>query len=100
VNAVEQAIVDAMTKLRWIVVKERPGVIRGTLNLRRHVAIITVTYTSEWYHIAYAGSENLHYERWPDGSAKIHLNYNGWIKNLMRQIDARLPALPRREPGG
>lgn len=96
IAAVEQAVLEGMKRLRWIPVKERDGTIRGTLHLRRHIAVVTVTYTSTWYRIQYTDSENLRYRRGYWGEETIHTNYNAWIRNLIREINARLPAMPQR----
>ena len=90
-DQVEQAIMEAMRVQKWIAVKERPGLIRGTLNIRRHTAIVRVEYTASSYQIIYVDSSKLQYERDDDGSEVIHKNYNSWIFNLMREINARLP---------
>ncbi|WP_198378269.1 hypothetical protein [Neoroseomonas rubea] len=67
--------------LGWQTDVVRPGVIRATLNLRTHVAVVEITYNQEVFSIIYADSSNLGY----DGTS-IHKNYNGWIENLERVI--------------
>lgn len=67
--------------LGWQTDVVRPGVIRATLNLRSHVAVVEITYNQEVFSIIYLDSTNLDY----DGSS-IHKNYNGWIMNLERAI--------------
>jgi hypothetical protein len=67
--------------LGWQTDAVRPGVIRATLNLRTHVAVVEITYNQEVFSIIYADSSNLGY----DGTS-IHKNYNGWIENLERVI--------------
>jgi hypothetical protein len=72
--------------LGWQMEPVRPGVMRGTLNLRSHVAVVEITYSADAFAINYVDSRNLGY----DGTS-IHKNYNGWIENLERAI-AQQPA--------
>jgi hypothetical protein len=67
--------------LGWQTDLVRPGVMRATLNLRSHVAVVEITYSADAFAIRYLDSRNLQY----DGSS-IHKNYNGWIQNLERAI--------------
>lgn len=90
-DRVEQAIIEGMLARKWIPLKEQPGVIRGTLNVRRHSAVVRIVYTSNSYEITYVDSGNLLYRGSADGSARIHGRYNTWVINLMREINARLP---------
>ncbi len=79
----EQAIKTAGTKLGWNMAKLEPGLIRGTLNLRKHVAVVDISYDGRGYSIDYVDSENLKYD---EETGQIHKNYNSWIQNLERQI--------------
>ncbi len=82
----------AGASLGWIMVEERPGVIRGTLNLRTHQAVVDVPYDRTAYSIRYVSSSDLNYT--PAGTYEghsapmIHRNYNGWIENLDHRIAA------------
>ena len=87
-NDVKKAIIRAGAGLGWTMKAKKPGLIVGTLFLRKHVAIIDVRYTKNAYSIYYKDSQNLNY----DGT-NIHKNYNGWVQNLNRQIQAQLSAL-------
>jgi len=64
------------------------GHIVASLYLREHVAIVDITYTKKAYNIKYKNSQNLSY----DGT-NIHSNYNGWVQNLSRQIQAQLSGI-------
>ena len=86
--AVRGAIIQAGAGLGWVMTDAKPGVLQGTLNLRSHSAVVEIPYTSTTYSILYKSSTNL---MQPDGS--IHKNYNGWIQNLQRDINARVSAL-------
>jgi hypothetical protein len=82
---VEKAVVRAGTALGWKMQPVRPGVMVGTLNLRRHSAIVDVTFDTRTFNITYKDSVELDY----DGT-NIHRNYNGWIQNLDKGIRAQL----------
>ena len=89
-NAVEQAILKGLANRQWLARQERPGVIVGTLNIRDHQAVIRIEYTATSYSIRYADSKALMYQRKPNGEEVIHRNYNGWVKNLVHDINATL----------
>ena len=85
---VEKAVVRAGTALGWKMQPVRPGVMVGTITLRRHTAIIDVTFDTRTFNITYKDSVELDY----DGT-NIHRNYNGWIQNLDKGIRAQLSTL-------
>ena len=85
---IKKAIVRAGVGLGWQMKTKKSGHIVGTLYLRKHVAVINVMYTKKSYSITYKHSENLNY----DGT-NIHKNYNSWVVNLNRQIQAQLSAI-------
>ncbi len=85
---IQKAIVRAGGGLGWIIKEKSPGKMVGTLHLRDHVAIVSITYSTKEYSINYMDSTNLNY----DGSS-IHSNYNGWIQNLNRAIQTQLNLL-------
>ena len=69
--------------LGWAMQDVYPGLIRGTLNVRSHQAVVDVPYTQTTFSVRYASSNNLDYS----GSG-IHKNYNSWVKNLEQRITA------------
>lgn len=84
---VKQAIMRAGNGLGWIIKEVDANTLEGVLFLRKHVAKITIPYSSSQYSLLYKSSEQLDY----DADAKtIHSNYNGWIMNLDRAIQAQL----------
>jgi type IV pilus biogenesis protein CpaD/CtpE len=84
---VRSAIVQAGTSLGWQMRDEAPGMLVGTLQLRTHSAVVAIPYSTTSYSIQYRSSTNL------DASGgMIHRNYNGWIQNLTRAINAQLSA--------
>lgn len=78
-----EQIKRAGASLGWVMQDVYPGLIRGTLNLRTHQAVVDIPYTPTTFSIRYASSNNLNYT----GSA-IHKNYNSWVKNLEQRIAA------------
>ncbi len=87
VKEIEKAIVAAGAKRGWIMEKIDEGKMKGTLNVRRHVAVIFVTYNKKRFNIEYADSNNLHYD---PKEKTIHKAYNSWIKNFENDIQALL----------
>jgi hypothetical protein len=87
---VEHAIVAGMARLKWMAARERPGAIRGTLNLRTHTVVVRIEYTTESYNIRYVDSENMKFKVRSDGTRVIHKNYKSWVRNLQREINKRL----------
>jgi hypothetical protein len=85
---VGNVIVQAGASLGWQMKQTKPGHMLGTLNIRRHVAVVDINYSTSSYSIQYKDSAELNY----DGSS-IHPNYNSWIQNLDNRIRAQLSAL-------
>lgn len=85
---VKKAIIRAGGSLGWNMKVKSEGYITGTLHLRDHVAVVDITYDAKKYSIKYKDSQNLNY----DGT-NIHTNYNGWVKNLDRNIQVQLSIL-------
>jgi hypothetical protein len=84
---VRGAIVRAGATLGWIMKDAGPGKLHGILLIRTHTAEIDIPYSASSYSITYSSSVNLQ-----EGGGKIHKNYNGWIQNLNRGINAQLAA--------
>ena len=87
-DKVEKAIVLACVERGWKAQVLGPGVIEARLDIRTHVAIVTIQFDSTHFSIQYKDSENLNYR---DG--KIHPNYNKWVKNLERSIQKQIIVL-------
>lgn len=102
---VKKAIIRAGGSLGWNMKAGEPGRVLGTLYLRTHLAIVDITYDLKKYSITYKDSTNLDYETagkettdaggntYVNDTAIIHSNYNGWIQNLDRSIQAQLSTL-------
>lgn len=87
---VQGAIKRAGSSLGWVMLSEGPGMMEGTLNLRKHVAIVEISYDTSKYSVRYKESTNLNYD--PEKNT-IHPNYNGWVQNLDNAIKRELAAL-------
>ena len=85
---IKNAINLAGAGLGWQMKETEPGVITGTLYLRKHMAKVKIPYSKTEYSIIYQDSYELNY----DGT-NIHKAYNGWIQNLDREIRTRLSLL-------
>lgn len=84
---VRAAILRAGASLGWQMRDDGPNKLVGTLNLRSHQAVVDIPYDSKSYSIKYRSSVNLE-----ERGGQIHKNYNGWIQNLTRAINAQLSA--------
>ncbi len=74
----------AAASLGWQTQVRGPGLVRATLNLRGHQAVVDIPYDQRRFTIRYVESTNLEY----DGTT-IHRNYNGWVENLRNTIVSR-----------
>jgi hypothetical protein len=86
-DQVRGAIVRAGAALGWQMKDDGPNKIVGTIQLRKHSAVVEIPYSAKSYSIKYRSSENLE-----EKGGQIHKNYNGWIQNLTRGINAQLSA--------
>lgn len=84
-DEVRKAIVRAAYGLGWQIKDNGPDAMIGTLMLREHTAVVDIPYSTKQYSIHYKSSTNLNY----DGTS-IHANYNGWVQNLSKAINAQL----------
>ncbi|MCK1785590.1 hypothetical protein L9Z73_14865 [Pseudomonas sp. TNT11] len=83
---VKQAIVAALQKREWIVLRQSPQLVQAEITVRnQYYAAIDIRYTRNSYAITYRDSRDLGYK---DG--KIHRNYNRWVSMLDRDIMAGL----------
>lgn len=84
---VKDAIIKAGAQRQWIMSDAGPGVIKGKLQNRDHVADIKINYSATSYSIVYVSSINL-----MAANGKIHRNYNRWVHNLDKDIQITLAA--------
>ena len=85
VAQVKTAIMFAGTSLGWKMAEVGPGLIQGTLNLRKHTAVVDIPYSATKYSIVYKSSINL-----DEKDGHIHKNYNSWVQNLSNKIGGEL----------
>lgn len=86
-DQVRAAIVRAGATLGWQMKDEGANMLVGTIALRTHSAVIEIPYSANSYSVKYRSSMNL-----DEKNGNIHKNYNGWIQNLNRGINAQLLA--------
>ncbi|MDR2744879.1 MAG: hypothetical protein LBB66_06785 [Desulfovibrio sp.] len=85
---IAEAIIQAGQITGWVITPDGEGKMTGTLRIRTHTAVVSITYDAMSYHIDYKDSVNLKYK---DG--KIHPYYNGWVRNLDKNISLKLTDL-------
>jgi hypothetical protein len=68
---------------------QRPGIIRPTLRIRDHDAVVDILYDTRQFTIQYADSRNLNY----DGQ-NIHPRFNDWV----RELEVRIVRESARQP--
>lgn len=84
-----KAITRGGSAAGWQMSEVRPGHIVGTYRIRKHLALVDVTYSTSTYDIKFKdGDPGLRY----DGT-NIHQNYNDWVAELEKVIRAHLSAL-------
>ena len=86
-DQVKSAIIRAGAALGWVMKEDGPGKISASLAVRKHTAEVEIPYSPKGYSINYKTSTNL-----DAADGKIHKNYNGWIQNLSKGINAQLSA--------
>lgn len=84
---VRSAILRAGAALGWQMKDEGANKLVGSLQLRTHSAVVEIPYSANNYSIKYRSSTNL-----DEQGGNIHKNYNGWIQNLTRGVNAQLSA--------
>lgn len=86
-DQVKSAIIRAGAALGWQMKEAGPGMLTASLQLRDHTAQIEIPYSPSGYSITYKSSTKL-----DEKDGQIHKNYNGWVQNLTRGINAQLSA--------
>jgi len=84
-NATMEQVAAAITRAGiskgWQMTNKGPGEIEGRLNLRSHLAVVSITFDTKQFSIFYKDSADLKYN-----GTTIHKNYNGWVQNLEKAI--------------
>ena len=86
-EAVQKAIMVAVTTKGWTGSVAKPGLIKANIAVRTHTAEIEIPFDTAHYSIKYVNSSNLDYDA---AKNTIHRNYNNWIKSLGDVINAEL----------
>ena len=90
---VKKAVRKALFDKGWDTREIGPGHLQGkhskTGKGRTHVAVVDVRFDSKSVRIGYKDSQELNYDK---ESNSIHKTYNGWVRNLERNIRANLGA--------
>jgi hypothetical protein len=87
---IQKAIVRAGLTLGWQVVAREPGKLEAILVLRKHRAVVDITYDTKTFSITYKDSTNIDYDA---QNKTVHSNYNGWIQNLEKGIRIQVQTL-------
>ena len=82
---VRSSIVRAGAALGWQMKDVDANTLMATISLRKHTAVVEIPYTPTAYSIKYKSSIEL-----GENNGTIHKNYNGWIQNLTKGINAQL----------
>lgn len=90
-EAVKKAVRKAFFDKNWEVREIGPGHLQGKHSKsggdKTHVAVVDVRFDAKSVRIGYKDSQELNYNK---ESGVIHKTYNGWIKNLEKNIRANL----------
>ncbi len=88
---IEKAMLRAGGTLGWQMTPKGRGNMEAVINVRnKHHASVGITYDLKTYNISYLSSVNLNYS---EADKTIHPNYNSWVQNLDKAIQAQLRAL-------
>lgn len=86
---VRSAIRASLLKRGWAGNDKGPGHIVGTLMVRKHKAMVDITYNAKAVTIKYKDSVDLNYEK--DGEdEKIHPHYNNWVRGVEKEVSFEL----------
>jgi len=84
----KNAIIRAGANRGWSFAEESPGNLIGTINIRsKHSAKVRVLFDQTAFSILYIDSSQLNYDA---ETGQIHPNYNKWVLNLRRDIQAEI----------
>ncbi len=78
-QTLRHAIFQAGQGRRWVMHEEKPGLIKGYLNVRSHEVTVNIPYTQDSFSIEYVSSENMYYN---PKKHRIHRKYKQWVRNL------------------
>lgn len=84
---IKAAILHAGKSRGWTVADSEPGRITLRYAPRTHEVVVAVRYDDNGFKIEYVSSKEMNYEI-KRGKPEIHGNYNRWIGNLEKDIQA------------
>jgi hypothetical protein len=86
-----RAIVKGCSVRGWSCGITRPGEIRAVLHVRKHMAESRIDYDTKTFSVTYVDSHELLYD---PVKKEIHRKYNGWVNNLIADINTAISAIP------
>lgn len=86
-----RAIVQGCSVRGWSCGITMPGEIRAVLHVRKHMAESRIDYDTKTFSVTYVDSRELLYDPVKN---EIHRKYNGWVSNLIGDINASIAAIP------
>ena len=89
---VAKAIKVGIVRRGWSVTKDEKGEIEAVLNVRTHMAKVSIPYNTKEVAIHYVASDNLEYQE-KGGVKYIHGNYLKWVRNMQSDIQRELQLL-------
>ncbi|MGH8441277.1 MAG: hypothetical protein ACRETF_00040 [Nevskiaceae bacterium] len=87
--AVAKAIKRALLGRDWTVSNEKPGYMEGTLNVRKHMVKVGISYDGKRVAMKYLDSAELGYKE-SGGEQYIHPKYTQWTRNVMIDVNKNL----------
>jgi len=85
------AIVKGCSVRGWSCSITKPGEIRAVLHVRQHMAESRIDYDTKTFSVTYVDSQELRYDPVKN---EIHRKYNGWVDNLIADINTSIASLP------
>lgn len=86
---VSKAIKLSLVDRKWIVSKEEPGYIEGTLHVRQHMLKMGFRYDAKQVTVEYLDSAELGYRMEKD-QRYIHPKFHNWTNNVVSDLQAKL----------
>jgi hypothetical protein len=90
-DEISNAILKGCSRRGWQCGITKPGEIRAVLLVRKHMAESRIDYDTKSFSITYVDSRELRYDPVKN---EIHRKYNGWVNNLIADINAAIAASP------
>ena len=82
-----QAVTRAAQANKWTTEVTADGRLLATLFVRgKHTIVVAVVVQPGVFSVSYSSSNNMNYQKAPDGKDWIHPNYNVWVHTLVNSI--------------